>query len=569
MQTLHPVHSTNRIRHNRPSSRRGFTLVEMMVSVTVILLLMLMFAEVFQLAGSTITSQRGIAENDQRSRSIQTVLTSDLDKRSYRYVMPWGVSEDPGLPEVMGVLRKGYFYISENDPTNDVDDILQFTIDINNTLKNKDLSKLFGRATALAAVTSHPNQPEADDGWSEFNSTSESSAAEVAYFVRNGNLYRRVLLLRQPLLLDGTSAQPTFNDPDGSVRDMFNPNLPNPVPPGWLLPYGVRGTTNSTTFWNEFDHSAFLYSAVGTPWAHFHGVEDLANNLATFFALGKPNFRFGHRVDSGRPREFDANDFFFGRFTHEETSHPNFRYPQGLSLIDPDFYNPYTANALVINNRDGVIDAFRGGPRRGEDLLLSNVHSFDIKVWDQQLGEFVDIGSTAAADFQNPLNPYYGPRTGSSGNNVFDTWFPYDPTKPAEMDLNNDNQNDPPPYRHLVHTPIPLGGSVRLWEAGRNVTVGEPVFPNANLRKNGLRFYYRCIGVINGGITGSTEPAIWPSVAGGRISEPANAAINEPQIVWEAVENWKPLKAVQITVRFLDITSQQMRQLTIVHSLLD
>ena len=570
----HLRNSTTGINQRRTDqvSLAGFTLVEMLVSVAIMLLLMMMFAEVFQLAGNTISSQRGIAENDQRSRSIQTVITTDLDKRSYRYVMPWGLGEDPGLPETNGVLRKGYFYISENDRTNDLDDYLQFTVDVNDIRQNKDISKIYGRATALAAVTSHPNQPEADDGWAELNSTSETSAAEVCYFVRDGKLYRRTLLLRQPLLLDGTTAQPTFIDPGGSVRDMFDPNVPNPLPPGWLAPYPVRGTTNGTTFWNEFDHSAFPYSTAGTPWAHFHGVEDLANDSSTYFPLGKPNFRFGHRVDTGRSREFDSNGRFFGRFTHEETSHPDFRYPQGLSNASSGFVNPMIDSSadFALNSNDAVFDRFRNGPRRGEDLLLSNVHTFDIKVWDQGLGGFVDVGSTSAVDFRNPLNPYYGPTTSTSDNYVFDTWFPYDFTTPLELDLNNDNQNDPPPYRHLVYIPQALGGSVPVWQANSPTNIGDLVFPNVNQRNNGLRFCYRCVGKINNATgTGGTEPLIWPSAVGGRVSEVVPDTDPVTELVWEAVENWKPLKAIQITIRFLDTTSQQMRQLTIVHSFVD
>ena len=576
MQKKHSSHQNPRRIDGWRIAHGGFTLVEMLVTVAIMLLLMTMFAEVFQLAGNTISSQRGIAENDQRSRSIQTVITADLDKRSYRYVMPWGLAEDPGLPETNGVLRKGYLYISENDLTNDLDDFLQFTVDVNDIRQNKDISKIYGRATAVAPVTAHPNQPEADDGWAEPNSTSETSAAEVCYFVRNGKLYRRFLLLRQPLLLDGSTAQPTFNDPNGTVRDMFDPNAS--IPPGGLSSYSNQGTTNATTFWNEFDNSAFRYGATGfTPWAHFHGVEDLANDSSTFFPLGKPKYRFGHFVDTGRSREFDSNDGYFGRFTHEETSHPDFRYPQGLSNIG-NGANPMTdtSSSFAMNTNDAVFDAFRNGPRRGEDLLLSNVHSFDIKVWDIGLGGFVDIGSSNAVDFQSPANPYYGPKVYNSTddprkNNVFDSWYPFDLVTPLEMDLNNDSQNDPPPYRHLRNLPTTFGGSVALWQANRPVNVGDLVFPNVNQRNNGLRFCYRCVGKINNATgTGATEPLIWPSVIGGRVSDVTDATTTPvTQIVWEAIENWKPLKAIQITIRFLDTTSQQMRQLTIVHSFVD
>lgn len=551
--------------------RAGFTLVEMLISVAIMLLLMTMFAQVFQLAGSTITTQRGMAENDQRSRSIQTLITADLDKRSMRYVMPWTVGEDSTLPETNAALRKGYIYISENNINSDIDDFLQLTVDVNDIRQNKDISKVYGRATQVASLVQHPNQPEADDGWAEPNSSSETSAAEVAYFVRNGKLYRRFLLLRQPLLLDGATSQPTYNDPNGTDRDMFNPNAT--IPPGGLSPYPVQGTTNATTFWNEFDSSAFFFGPSGqTPWAHFHGVEDLTNTSGTFFPLGKPMYRFGHRLDNGRSREFDANGNYFGRFTQEETSHPDFRFPHGFSNVNGGVNPMYdTSASLAMNSNDYVFDSFRNGPRRGEDLLLSNVHSFDVKVWDTGFGGFVDIQGTGAVDFANTSpsfqNNLYGPTAAAATNKVFDTWYPFPIVSgmiTPELDLDANGQNDPPPFKQLVYYPPALGGSTPVWTTGAAPLIGELVFPNANQRANGYRFCYRCVGISGTGLTGAAEPN-WPSAIGGRVLDGTLAN----GVLWETIENWKPLRAIQIVIRFFDTTSQQMRQLTIVHSFVD
>lgn len=581
--------------HRRANLHAGFTLVEMLIAVAIMLLMMSMFAEIFQLAGSTITTQRGIAENDQRSRSIQTIITSDLDKRSFRYVMPWAVGEDSTLGETNAALRKGYIYISENSPLNDLDDILQFTIDVNDIRQNPDISKLYGKATLVAPIIQNPNQPEADDGWAVPNNTSTSSAAEVSYFVRNGKLFRRVLLLRQPLLLDGATSQPTFKDPNGNDRDMFDPNAT--IPAGGLSPYPVTGTTGTTTFWNEFDSSAFYFSPGAgspTPWAHFHGVEDLTNTSGTLFPLGKPFYRFGHRTDTARSREFDSSSNYFGRYTQEETSHPDFRYPHGLSNVAGGA-NPMmsTAAAFTVNANDAVFDSFRNGPRRGEDLLVSNVHSFDVKVWDQLAaggtGAFVDIGGSAAVDYFAPgtastppspgfvpvlipANTVYGPVAGASVNNrVFDTWYPFaggSPSTNLEIDLDGNSINDPPPLRTLSFYPPSYSRgapyvTVPVWSASNPQAVGDLVFPKANQRANGYRFCYRCVGTIGGGpyTTDAANEPIWPAAVGGRVQDGT--------VFWEAIENWKPLRAIQITIRFLDTTSQLMRQITIVHSLVD
>lgn len=48
------------------------------------LLIMTLFAQAFGIAASSIKKQRGLAENDQRARSLVTILLGDLQKRTYR-----------------------------------------------------------------------------------------------------------------------------------------------------------------------------------------------------------------------------------------------------------------------------------------------------------------------------------------------------------------------------------------------------------------------------------------------------------------------------------------------------
>lgn len=564
-------------------SPRGFTLVEMLVAVTLVLLIMSMFAQIFQIAGSTITTQRGIAENDQRSRSLQNILKADLDKRTFRLVMPWTVGENGSLPDTLAVERQGYFYISENDPDDDTDDLIQFTMNINIQTKNPDLTVLYGKATAIPGATNliqNPNQPEVDDGWPEANGAGQSPAAEVAYFLRGGKLYRRVLLLRQPLPLDLSISQPGFQDNSVSpavFRDYFDPNL-------------SFYASGNQQFWNDFDYSAFfdVSLAAADRHARFHSVDDLSNSSTqTQFPLGKPRWRFGHRLDTWRSSEFDADETYYGRFTQEETSHVNFRFPQALANItgNPIPTHTDTVPAMdVAPNYDFVFDSFQGGPRRGEDLILNNVQGFDVKVWDPTAqsgaGSFVDIGSTdpanPAAAFSmtssTRLNNAYGPSTTAADNRVFDTWYPFPVvdgvivTTP-ELDLHplgsTDGQNDQPPFVNRTFTPGGGSGQQPFWTA-RAYSVGDLVFPtSANQRANGLRFYYRC--VVAGGSGTSVEPTAteWPAAPGVRFEK----ASGEP--TWEAVDNWRPLQAIQLTVRYLDVTSNQIRQSTIVHSFVD
>ncbi len=582
------------------SSQPAFTLVELLVSVALVVLLMLMFAEVFQLATGAMSRQRGLAENDQRARSLAIVIRADLDKRTFRNVVPFFPGERADTSPTPFSNRRGYFYISENDPRDDTDDVLQFTVDANITTKNSDETPYVGRAKLLIApLTRNPNQPEADDGNTQPDNAAASPAAEVCYFLRNGNLYRRVLLIRKPLALAGTGAQPT----DSNGKDLVDASYPS--------------------FWRDFDFSAH-YSDNGPI---FHGLEDLDNSAAGGqFPLAKPAFRFGHNHVDGQPREyvFDPGpdglvgtpddlpaSAFMGRFTHEETSHLDFRYPAsrptgnpmdrgtklylvagvvvtgelgpdgkpGIAGVDDDGNGKIDDQSEI--GAAGSDDPWRAGARRGEDLLMTNVHSFDIKVWDEGLGMFVDVGHTKPlGDFAitRQLNSDYGPDgygpDGPVGNRVFDTWHP---------DL--DGAHAPFVPRFIYQTPP-------VWQPSFNYPYNATVLPTTSSpvrqrigRAPVWAIVYRCV---QSGQSSNTEPA-WPTVPGGTVAEDTNGngipgeppeppgqdrngngIPGEPgEPIWQAVYNLKPLKAIQITIRFYDVSSGQLRQMTLVHSLVD
>lgn len=565
------THHRPRVRHHSTSlERAAFTLVEMMVAVTLVLIMMTMFAQVFQVAGGAISKQRGLAENDQRSRTLQTIIKADLDKRSFRWVYPFANNEDPTAPESYMTRRQGYFYISENNPYCGTDDVLQFTVVSTILDRNKDETPYYGQARNLASFN-FPNQPDADDAQLTVNNTGLSSVAEISYFVRNGNLYRRQLLVRKPLAAAGSNPQPTdntFNNPNG--RDVFDPASTSAA-----FQYSSTGP-----FWNDFDYSAYFDPATNS--AKFLGVDSLDNGGSnTSTAIAHPFRRFGHYhydstnvLYSGRPKEFASNDnsqpgFLtpLGRFTLQECSDVDFRYPQNLTASGIVPTSP--AVTLTVDPNDSTVtapDDFSGGSRRGEDLLMPNVHSFDVLVWDEAFGGFVNIGdpalpstvtnNRAPADYaiQRRQNPSYGPRLPAAEsyptavNACFDTWHPH-----IEIDGASGSE-DNPPFRPVHRQP-----GMSTWTDTSLYAPGTEVFPP--VVEPGYPFFYRCILASSTSNTGATAPS-WPLVAGLTVSD-ANGA------VWQAVDNRKPLKAIKLEIRFVDPTTQQMRQLTIIHSLVD
>jgi prepilin-type N-terminal cleavage/methylation domain-containing protein len=691
---------------------RGFTLIEVMVVLALTLVMMAAFAQIFSMTGTFVTKQKGVGENDQAARILTTVLKADLANRSMRYVAPF----HPNMPSLGSseTSRIGYFEYSENNPLDDTDDVLQFTIAVPlvNTITNLPNPPLYGTATFLpkqnwqpgiayatgayvipqtgaqtgfiycatvggtsgATIPTLPTvvggtvvdggvtwtcvdstlQADGDDGivfpispivtsptgvlstvmlpqnlgsggvYPTFpasayttNNTGASQYAEVCYFLRHGNLYRRVLLVREPYNAAGST------QPGATGLPIIN-GAYAAAPPFAGIP-AINGA-----FWADFDYSARFDTTIGGP--RFFDSTSLNNAfgaayLNNTFPLGRPDNRFGHdqtngtatqtdttttlgtaaawpvagQTGNGAPREYDSNGIFLGRYTDEETSNQAFEFPGAI----PTPGSPMAQGTIptTIDTTTGGVTQYTVTPvgtRRGEDILLTNVISFDVKIWDPHYSEsagndvnrngvidsgpaFADIGHSAATgDFLVTKNqlPTYGPHasqiqapaaanpntfTGTTAtynngnttyfNNVFDTWyrtFNFDNVAKnydnADSTLPN-SLNAAAPYRPRLGVP---------WQPTTAYALGALVDP-----LNGANGYvYQCTGA---GISG-TAPGGQPDPFSLTDTVGVDNAALDGTVTWQPVA---PLgvQAIQITVKYLDPTQNLLRQVTIVQSL--
>lgn len=491
----------------RQQPRSGFTLTEMLVATGLVVLIMLMFAQIYAVAIGTLREQRGLAQNDQKARIVSNILRSDLQNRTYRQpAFPYGdvqgivALSEGDEPIIDPNNQQGYFFYSENGTGNDGDDLLQFTARIGagqrgDAATRKGQRPFIGKAAGLGVA----NQPSNDNG---------SSAAEISYFLRRGILYRRVLLLRDPLQRrPKPDSQPS--DPSNGTRRFNNSSLPS--------------SGEYTDFYADFDYAATRRN--GVLW--FHSVDSLDNTRGLLnFPIAIPGLRFGFlpsltTVDS---REFadDTNptggNTYIGRFTLEETSNSGFEWPGTTG------HNPYaTGSTLTLDLSDGVVDEYRNGSRVGEDILLTNVEAFDIKIIDDDLGDFTDV----------------------SGG--FDSWHP--------------NASGSAPYQHYEQTTSAPPGA-GAWTAGQSGRLRVPVLGNSN------SLYYE---VEETGSGGTRYPEFAP-IPGTRVADgpvTLNAMMMPEQKIWKCVDNRTGVKAIQITIRFRDTTSNIPRQLTLVHSFVE
>jgi hypothetical protein len=192
----------------------------------------------------------------------------------------------------------------------------------------------------------------------------------------------------------------------------------------------------------------------------------------------------------------------------------------------------------------GVVTAFADGPRINEDLLVTNIQGFDIKVWDPAAsagpdgkpgiagvdddgingiddvgemgapgsddGTYRDLGHRGTSGYYryrasaDRPNNYYS--NSDEGRNRFDTWGP-------NIDLDGDWQHDNPPYRPVCVGPDGRPGKAHCDDDG-------------------------CNGVDDAGELG-----------------------------WPGTDDVAPLTAIQIKVRFYDDETHQLREATAVFSL--
>jgi prepilin-type N-terminal cleavage/methylation domain-containing protein len=162
---MRPVH----VPQNRP--RRGFTLLEMLVVVALVVLLMTVLVSIFSAATSAISVSRAYAALDQNLRMLDGTIRRDLDGATAKFT--------PGTVDPRD--NRGYFEYGENAFADlqgeDTDDYLRFTA------KAPEGQPFTGRVWV-------PNGNQAIQPI-----TFTSDYAEIIYFLRDGKLYRRVLLI--------------------------------------------------------------------------------------------------------------------------------------------------------------------------------------------------------------------------------------------------------------------------------------------------------------------------------------------------------------------------------------
>jgi len=173
-----------------------------MIATVLTLLLMIMVVQIFAMVGTATSETRAVLELNERLRNCKITLQADLRNITARMLPPLKVEDHAGYFEYvegpMGPVPTLAMQPIDSirgipdTSVGDIDDVLMFTT-------RNESQPFYGRTRVAVTTGTAPNQLTT---WTD--TTTMSQYAEVCYFVRGNTLYRRVLLIRGDLNVNGT-----------------------------------------------------------------------------------------------------------------------------------------------------------------------------------------------------------------------------------------------------------------------------------------------------------------------------------------------------------------------------
>lgn len=351
-----PADRIGRRRAGHCSRRLGYSIVELLVATLLTTIVMLAVVRIFSAVSEGVSDSRSMLETFDRVRAAKIRLQRDLAGITVRPIPPRHEGADGYLGIVEGpvgtTLSTKPWDVAVNsddgdspDTTvGDFDDILMFT-------------------------TRSPDEPFVGRYGT---GTRESDVAEVAWFLRGKNLYRRVLLVKPGL---GGMASPTDD-------------------------LSVRATGGGSVTANSLADLARRENRYAHPWN-----ESSANGFPNDVRLWG-----AYRL----PTAIEAEAF--GNNAAAQNPTPG-AYSTGLDFWTGD---PH----LGLGYLAGVSDPSSRAPT---DLILTNVIAFDVQVYDPGVADYVDLGHGGGGGlFGHGGDPASGLAASNSyapdGARVYDTW---------------------------------------------------------------------------------------------------------------------------------------------------
>ena len=408
--------------------QHGYTIVELLMATTLTLILMGVVATIFAAVSRSVHQSRAVLEMNDRMRAAKSRLQLDLEGLT--------VPVDPPRPSEAG---EGYLEIVEgpmgverHDPS--LPGFPRFMLPVNSDTgqldttptDNDDVLMFTTRAQKGTFVGRYCDKRTTP--WQD--TTIESEEAEVIWFVRGRTLYRRILLIAPQVMrppIDDPTLFPygdwtSFGYLDNDYASSNMATNPRDTPNDINGVVDVADLTDPNGVQHAFHE---LYDLSARPERDLSGTSPQWWNLRWGWKLNslgdltKRENRYAHRVMAGDVFPFGINRLNivtggpaplpWGQLrlpTLRECSHPwwmtwSNRFPHPTDRNDPDWLpivtpqanidlwiNPHPWEDISTTPPTPEVDRVTGtllryqGPRIAEDVILTNVIGFDVKVWD-------------------------------------------------------------------------------------------------------------------------------------------------------------------------------------------
>ncbi|MDR1492357.1 MAG: hypothetical protein LBT05_06525 [Planctomycetaceae bacterium] len=447
--------------------RSGLTLVEILVAVTLMLVIMLAVVQVFAYVGRTINKNQNAMIISGRLRTAQIQLDRDLELITAPLTPPLRFDDAQGYFCIIEGLGSYYRQQSGNnnlvvgkpediaknkngDPDStigDMDDILMFTMRAPGNTKFRGLVG---------------------------GEIKESKEAEVCYFVRGTTLYRRVLLiypdseLQKVLnlsqyssgLLPAKKGFGFYRDFDVSVHLDENGDVRANTLSDLTRRENRYGHWNKEFLPNGEGSIASLKTGTVTYLPFPYGVQSNAAwyqlRLPTLAECTEisPNtcFRAGRQIvtsSSGYDKLVESMKFISTSQESQDcsafpiTGSPYIDYwddPLPWDAIDTQrraYLMPSKVNADHFFISGNSTSDFKFTKRENEDVLLTNIISFDVEVWNPKINEFGGLGSNEIPTNQNVADSVDAARMRSKDLGTFGFYGPFTINDEPEIRLDD------------------------------------------------------------------------------------------------------------------------------------
>lgn len=626
--------------------RLGFTLIEVLVAMTVTLILMGIVVTIFGAIGDNVSKNNSSMEMNDQLRTVKQRLQLDLSGVTAQMLPPRRDENGEGYFEIIeGPVGRlppntaptiSETYDTTQLPTaainvastgadttvGDNDDILMFT--------TRSKGEMFLGRGVMWNTSAGQYVPTA----------LQSPVAEVAWFIRGTTLYRRQLLVRPDLPL----GPPLVSPPTVNAYMVPQPTMSGGTPAAAPNTFSGAIWQYPTNFYAVCDlsaraagqTSALSFDLSPSPPPFFvvaNSLEDLTkreNRFAHFPLIAAPGYGFPHAVSGwgvfcstspfgytslagtvattgrlGLPTLRECSSLYFplpGTFELQQSGQAYLGDSAGngtkltATLNEPfdAWTNPNPAWVAQIGSppvSTSVSDPLTGtliglfpdntsspspyGTRYGEDVILTHVLSFDVRVWDPDAALIGVTDSTGATSMFAPGDPGYAKQvinwvmgTGPAGTSYAIVG------RGAYVDL----------YYPGVFPVFELVNGLTLTAAQQTAlnSVTTSMFSSSGISNSGLQaadpysaavydtgsWHYENDGIdqgnmISGGNNGADEGT-------NGLDDNLDGVVDDlgeleaPPPYFDITRGGYPLRGIQVKIRCFDPDSQEIREVTIV-----